>query len=336
MTTWRRGSCPHPGSREAALIGKPLVVAAPDLVYADFPTAYDQRLVAPIDERIRALVARAGLVVCYSEHVRRRHLVDHLGVQPERTRVIRHAPIPPDPGFARAASFHGGNARPAALAVLRGYFRTPAGLAANPAAAPAGYLADFPFDEVDSLFVSSQLRAHKNNLALARAFVRLLRRSYRPLKLFFTGRWSEDRWGLRQLVEAEHLELDVISVPDLPGDAHAAFYTLAALTVVPSLFEGGFPFPCDESLAHGTPVVMSDIPAARELVPPELAQAMLFDPYDVAAIEGRIAWALDHRGELLRQQLAWSSGRRRTWDDVAGEYLAALAAAPAAPAPEDA
>jgi glycosyltransferase involved in cell wall biosynthesis len=318
---------PHPAASAAALIGRPLVVSLPDLVYDDFPTAYDWRIVADVDERIRTVVARADAVVCFSEHVRRHHAAGRLGVALERTRVIRHAPIPADPELARVASLHGGDRRAAALAVLRSYFKTPAGQAANPAAAPSGYLAELPFDEVDFLFVSSQLRAHKNNLILVRSFASLLRRSYRPLKLFFTGRLAEDRWGVGQLIAGEHLDLDVISVPDLPGDVHSAFYTLAALTVVPTLFEGGFPFPCDESLMHGTPVVMSDIPVAREMVPDDLVGDMLFDPYDAVSMASRIGWALDHRQELLKRQLAWLAQRQRSWDDVAGEYLGVLGAA---------
>ena len=52
-----------------------------------------------------------------------------------------------------------------------------------------------------------------------------------------------------------HLQTDVISVPGLPSDVHAAFFQLARLTVVPTMFEGGFPFPFCESLSVGTPVV---------------------------------------------------------------------------------
>jgi glycosyltransferase involved in cell wall biosynthesis len=107
--------------------------------------------------------------------------------------------------------------------------------------------------------------------------------------------------------------------------------------VVPTLFEGGFPFPFSESLSVGTPVVMSDISVTREVVPPDLQPVMLFDPYDVEAIADRIAWALDHRSVLLARQRPFHAAlQRRTWHDVAGEYRATLitAAGDSSRAPE--
>jgi hypothetical protein len=174
--------------------------------------------------------------------------------------------------------------------------------------------------------VSSQIRPYKNYLNLFRAFEIVLRRKHRNVKLFLTGRMdfdTPDTVALRDFIKDAHLDLDILAVPDLPPEVHTAFYHLARLTVVPTLFEGGFPFPFTESLSVDTPAVMSSIPVTRETLPPDLAEVMLFDPYDVDSMVERIDWGLTHRQELLvRQKQFYKQLRSRTWDKVLEEYLA--------------
>jgi glycosyltransferase involved in cell wall biosynthesis len=123
------------------------------------------------------------------------------------------------------------------------------------------------------------------------------------------------------LIRELHLEHDVVSVGNLPADVHAALFSLAALTVVPSLFEGGFPFPFTESLSVDTPVVMSSIPVTRELLPPETHERILFHPYSTPDIAAKIRWGLEHRDELLRiEQPIYQEMAERTWDVVADEF----------------
>lgn len=312
---------PFPGSVHAAGLHAPLVVAVPDLVYVDFPTRFPPAAVEILDAKVRTLAKRAAAMVSYCEHVRSSHVVRHLGVAPERAHVIVNAPMQAPTGISANPP---PDVRTAAAAVLANHFRRHS---QQDAEFPPGseYLVDFPFAEVDFLFVSSQVRPHKNYLNLMRAFALLLRRKRMPVKLFFTGRWADDTAGMRELASTQRLWLDVVSVPDLPPDVHEAFYRLAAVTVVPTLFEGGFPFPFGESMSVGTPVVMSSIPVTREVVPPDLAPLMLFDPYDPGDIAEKMAWALDHRQELAeRQQALYDNLRHRTWNDVAQEYLMLL------------
>jgi glycosyltransferase involved in cell wall biosynthesis len=325
---------PHATAVHAHDIGRRIVVAIPDVVYAEFPTLFTDRF-KPIDSQIRELVGGADAVVTYCEYVRQAHVVGHLGREAEVTHVIRHAAMDLRPHLRIAVKQHGGSSRRAAVGLIRDFVLTESRPSPWAPSLRPDYLRDFPFDEVDFLFVSSQIRPYKNYMNLFRAFEILLRRKHLNLKLFFTGRMeldTADTIALREFVAGAHLELDILSVPDLPPEVHAAFYHLARLTVVPTLFEGGFPFPFTESLSVDTPVVMSSTPVTRETLPPDLARTTLFDPYDVDDMAQRIHWGLEHRGELLaKQQPFYAKLRRRTWDRVLDEYLTVFRQALEAP-----
>jgi glycosyltransferase involved in cell wall biosynthesis len=316
---------PHPGSLYARQINKPLVVAVPDCVYCEFPTVFDAVVFSKADRAIRDVVSRATRTVSYSDYVRRRHVEQFLGVPSERTRVIHHAPMSVDSFLSETGSGRskGQTLRERALAIVRDYVSRefkPVRWAPN---FPEDLLREYPFEQGNFLFASSQIRPSKNYFFLIKAFERALRRYYTPMKLFVTGPLEHEAWGLKDYIRRQHLELDVISVPDLSPEVHAAFYHLAGLTVVPTLFEGGFPFPFSESLSVGTPAIMSAIPVTTEIIPQDLAKLMLFDPYDVEDMAGRMRWGIAHRQELLARQLPlYESLRQRTWDHVAEEYLA--------------
>jgi len=324
---------PHPWALEATKLGKPLVVAIPDAVYADFPTLFHRPEWAIRDGQMREVLARASKAITYSEYVRTHQVRRYLGGEDEKITVIRHAPMDISHHLQDMTDRHAGDTRQAALALIRKHIATayrPPAWAEN---LPADYLEGFPFDEVRFLFASSQIRMHKNFLNFFKAFEILLRRRYVNLKLFITGR-LETREGiephatLRDFLKERRLELDVISVPDLPSDVHAAFYHLATLTVVPSLFEGGFPFPFTESLSVGTPAVMSSIPVNLEVLPEKLQEITLFDPYSIDDMCDKIEWGVTHRDELLEKQMPfYRELQSRTWDDVAAEYMKVFKAA---------
>lgn len=314
---------PHPAAGYAKDLGVPLVAAVPDFVYAEFPTTFDHKEMEAESDRIDKLVGAAAETICHCRYVRDLHVVGRCGVPEHAAHVIPHAPMSLAGRLARYNEQFGGDTRQAALAIMHSFIRGEHHAPAWAPCFPRDYLVDFPFDEVTYLFVSSQVRPHKNYLALFRVFEKLLRRRYMGLKLFFTGSVDDEPYGLREFIRAAHLELDVISVPRLPAEVHAAFYHLAALTVVPTLFEGAFPFPFSESVSVGTPAILSSIPATREVLPPALAEATLFDPYDVDDIAGTIQHALSNRDQLLAAQRTFCETlRTRTWLDVAADYLA--------------
>jgi glycosyltransferase involved in cell wall biosynthesis len=93
----------------------------------------------------------------------------------------------------------------------------------------------------------------------------------------------------------------------------------AAIFVVPSLVEG-FGLPALEAMALGTPLIVSDTPALREVTGDA---ALAFDPFSDAALASAIATLLDDDG--LRAELA-ARGRRRArafeWSRCAEQTLA--------------
>ena len=310
---------PHPGCGFAGLPRKRIVVAIPDLLYAEFATLYPSERIASETARIRGLVDAADRVISFSEYVRREHVVGFLGKPRERTAVIAHAPESIAESMRPATRMCGGRSRDAALFVIWSFVRLNSPKPDRAAAIPADYLRNFPFDEAPFLFTSSRNRPHDNFLCLLEAFELVLRRHHRSLKLFTTDAMNDD---LHRFLAARRLELDVISVPHPPNEVRAAFHHLAALTVAPTLFDGAFPSPFSESVSMGTPIVMSSIPATREVVPGELGRRMLFDPHDPKSIAAAILRGLDHRDELLQSQQRLAAAlSRRTWDDVADEYL---------------
>lgn len=321
----------HAGVRYAKYLVKPKVVAVPDLVFRECPTGFHQQVIDSTSRHIHAMLESVAATISYSEFVRENHVVKALGVDPQITHVIRHAPHDLSDELKVITSWHGGNCRRAALALVRNYLK----YSYEPPATSKesaeylrflkNYLLEFPFDECAFIFVSSQIRPHKNYHNLLLAYETLLRKRYVNVKFLFTGQVTahSDKMSLYQYVLDNHLEFDVLSLPRLPRNVHAALYYLSALTVVPTLFEGGFPFPFSESLSVGTPVVMSDIPVVREMLPADLIKITLFDPYDVNAMADRIQWALENRQGLLEKQTTFHQHLcSRTWEDVSREYHA--------------
>ena len=155
------------------------------------------------------------------------------------------------------------------------------------------------------LFYASQARPSKNLLTLLRSYKHLLRERFIGLKLVLTCSLSPAS-DVAKFIEEHELGADVLQLHRLSERELAACYKLADLAVNPSLFEGGMPFTLTEALSVGTPVVMADIAATREvLTDPALRELTLFDPYDWQAMADKIEWALANRETLLTAQGAF-------------------------------
>ena len=160
---------------------------------------------------------------------------------------------------------------------------------------------------------------------LLKAYEYLLRKCYLKHKLFLTGS-PEHQLEVQQFVINHRLQNDVIFLNRLTVSELAACYKLADLAVNPTLSEGGLPFTFSEALSVGTPVVMSRIPVAEEvLTDRHMQDVTFFDPFDYLDCARRIEWAVSHREELLEiQNKVFVKFTKRTWSDVVTEHIRVL------------
>ncbi len=191
------------------------------------------------------------------------------------------------------------------------------------------YFADFPFQDVNYVAVSTQDRPTKNIAIVIEAVRRLIRHECSNVKLFMTTILHENDPGcaVPDALREARLQLDAVSMPNLPKAEHAAFYHCAAVTVHPAIFEGGamaFPFP--EFVGLGTPCLMARGPHSREMLKsfPEL-EPWVFDPYDTDGLVKLIRETIADRARVLTAQLAsFERMRQRPWAQVADEYADAV------------
>jgi glycosyltransferase involved in cell wall biosynthesis len=301
-------------------IKAPRLMCVPDVVLSDFPVGYssvgDDRFLNTF-ETIGRAIREGKNFVTYSEAVRWDTLVDRYGIPASNIAVIPHAPNKLNrhveiSGFPDAET----TSRHYCQILLRGALQR----STNP-----DYTASFQNLDVKFFFYASQLRPNKNVLMLLHAFEHLLRRRHLGYKLILTGD-PKDMPEIGHFVADHRLEADVIFLHGLSISELAACYKLADLAVNPSLSEGGCPFTFTEALSVGTPVVMSRIPVAEEvLTAPALQKVTFFDPYDWRDCAERIEWGVKHRGELLSiQRETYTELAKRTWSDVVIEHVRLL------------
>jgi glycosyltransferase involved in cell wall biosynthesis len=266
-------------------------------------------------------LTKADGVITYSRHVAEGQVERFFGTPADRITVIRHAvpDLRADLPHLAANRLRTEYSHKAAANLLRNH------------SAERGwtYLANFPFEDVVYVAVSTQDRPTKNYPLVVEALRRMIRRDYHNVKLLVTAAVGPDApiGQLSRSIHESRMELDAISVPDLPRPEHAAFYHCAAVTVHPSLIEGGhIAFPWSESVSVGTPCIVAHGPHIEELLRefPEF-EAWVFDPYDVEGLIRLISETIANRDSVLaRQSAIFDQMRRRTWADVAGEYAEAV------------
>jgi glycosyltransferase involved in cell wall biosynthesis len=286
-----------------------VVMAAPDIVLYEYPAQFSYDGDNRILNRVTSSLEAADHVICYSEYIKQKHLIEANGIPEGRISVIRH-------GIVDLSDTRAGKAgREEALRTLHEY------ILQNEQRLPS-YLKGFRFDDVSFLFYSSQVRPYKNIEGLIRVYERLLREHYRPVKLILTGNLAVSERIIRYLKDKE-LERDVISLYAIPNEVLAAVYKLATLSITPTQFEGGFPFTFSEAYSVGTPSLMSRIPVVREVIKDSLLlDRMTFDPADRNEMLRKILWGLDNRDELYRAQAPlFEELSTRTWRAAADDYL---------------
>lgn len=135
------------------------------------------------------------------------------------------------------------------------------------------------------------------------------------LRLYLAGRGPE-RPGLEARVARLGLSDTVRFLGFVPDERLGELYRSADVVACPSLgLLESTPTTLEEAAAVGTPILGSDLPGARESLPDDGVHGLLCPPGDAEAL----ARALER---LLTQPRPAPPVRIRTWDDVAGDYLA--------------
>jgi glycosyltransferase involved in cell wall biosynthesis len=275
-------------------------------------------------QRTARVIDKAAMVVTFSEHVRVEAAQGLFGIPAHRTTVVPHAQpdLRPYLQFLAADGNRTTDTRNAAAKTLRAH------------ATERGWrqLADYPFEYVDYVVVSTQDRQTKNIACVVDAVARLIRRDALNLKLLMTTpihvgeTWTE----LPRRIASDGLDLDVLSLPDLPRNVHAALYHGASLAVHASFYEGGqAPFPFHEAVSLGTPCLIAYGPHTEEFLRGVDAQDFVFDPHDPLALAVAIRAVLADRPTVLaRQRALLAAIPMRNWGDVAAEYVSAVLGPP--------
>ena len=276
---------------------------------------------------IRDLLSHASRAITFSNHVASQHVHELFDFPSEQIAVLEHAAPDLEPllpymqGRRRTDS-----SRRRAAELLR----DECAKRAQP------YLRDYPFEQVPYVAVSTQDRVTKNIQLVARALQLLVRERRRDLKLLMTAPLHfEEHWtALPSVVEEALSHFDVISLPDLPREEHAAFLHCAAVVVHPSIFEGGHaPFPFYEAVSVGTPCLMAYGPHIAELALTEPAiREFCFDPNDADGLADLIVATLSKREETIAaQQEIYARLRQSDWTSVARAYAETALRRSAAP-----
>ncbi len=317
LTDVRAWYCPTAFWPSFHEIKAPRLMCVPDVVLKDFSIGFSQvggDHFLKTFESVESAIRSGDHFVTYSEHIKWHTLVGQYGVEAHKVIAIPHAPNTLNAVVdVRGFSDPNLTSRLYCKTLFRSALRRSTNLA---------YTATFRNEEVKYLFYASQFRPNKNIITLLRAYEYLLRSRHISHKLILTGN-PDTLSQVGQFLRERRLENDVICLRGLSVAELAACYKLADLAVNPTLSEGGCPFTFTEALSVGTPVVMSDIPVAKEILADEsLKNVMFFNPYDWNDCASRIEWALNHRDQLLAIEApVYRRLTERSWADVAREHI---------------
>lgn len=191
------------------------------------------------------------------------------------------------------------------------------------AAEPSELLAAVPAASRPFLLYPAAWRPYKNHAALVEALACVRRHGHPDMQLILTG-FKPLPAELASVATRLGIAEAVHAVGSVDRPLLAALYRMAAATVVPSLYEQGS-FPVLEAIRCGCPAACSDIPALREAFA-ELGEAIpMFDPHSPAALAATVTALLaDREGVRRRQKEAIAALPRRSWSDVARDWLDVL------------
>jgi glycosyltransferase involved in cell wall biosynthesis len=178
------------------------------------------------------------------------------------------------------------------------------------------YQVAYPF-----LLYAGRISPHKNVVRMIEAFSALktaLERDqiYPDLKLIIIGDDLSGNPDLRRTVVRSGVQNDVRFLGFIPIEVLRIFYDEAKIFVFPSLYEG-FGLPPLEAMAHGTPVVTSNVSSLPEVVG---SAAVLVNPENVFEImralhrvltDQALRDRLKERGYQQTAKFSWETSVRR-------------------------
>ena len=173
------------------------------------------------------------------------------------------------------------------------------------------YQVTYPF-----LLYAGRISPHKNVVRMIEAFSALKTElekteAYPDLKLIIIGDDLSGNPDLRRTVIRSGVQHDVRFLGFVPIDVLRIFYDEAKIFVFPSLYEG-FGLPPLEAMAHGTPVVASNVSSLPEVVGDA---AVLVNPENVFEIMRALHRVLTDKS--LRSHLkecGYRQATRFSWD----------------------
>jgi glycosyltransferase involved in cell wall biosynthesis len=197
------------------------------------------------------------------------------------------------------------------------------------------YQVTYPF-----LLYAGRISPHKNVVRMIEAFSALkshLERdqAYPNLKLIIIGDDLSGNPDLRRTVVRSAVQNDVRFLGFVPIEVLRIFYDEAKVFVFPSLYEG-FGLPPLEAMAHGTPVVTSNVSSLPEVVG---NAAVLVNPENVFEImralhcvlmDRALRERMKERGYAQATKFSWEASVRRiieSYHEVGDGKSRALAAA---------
>lgn len=171
------------------------------------------------------------------------------------------------------------------------------------------------------LLYSGRITAHKNVVRMIEAFSALkteLEKDglFPDLKLIIIGDDLSGNPDLRRTVVRSGVQNDVRFLGFVPIEVLRIFYDLAKIFVFPSLYEG-FGLPPLEAMAHGTPVVTSNVSSLPEVVG---KAAVLVNPENIFEIrralhrvltDSALRDRLKDRGYEQASKFSWEISVRR-------------------------
>ncbi len=181
------------------------------------------------------------------------------------------------------------------------------------------YQVTYPF-----LLYAGRISPHKNVVRMIEAFSALKtelerERAYPDLKLIIIGDDLSGNPDLRRTVVRSGVQNDVRFLGFIPIEVLRIFYDVAKIFVFPSLYEG-FGLPPLEAMAHGTPVVTSNVTSLPEVVG---NAAVLVNPENVFEImralhrvlmDKSLRDRMKERGYQQATRFSWEISVRRVLD----------------------